>query len=131
MSRVWNGAKWLTRERRLAIYLRDGCACVWCGFTLEDGAQLSLDHLKPHSKGGSNDSRNLVTACAKCNSVRGDRSVQTFAETVAAYLNSGITPESIITYIANTVRRSVDIDAAKALIAQRGSYTNVLNNGGK
>jgi len=131
MSRVWNGAKWLSREKRLAIYLRDGCACVWCGFALEDGAQLSLDHLKPHCEGGSDSCRNLVTSCTTCNNVRGNRSVQSFAQTVAAYLNNGITPESIISHITSTVHRNIDINAARSLIAQRGSYSNVLNNGGK
>lgn len=31
----------------------------------------SLDHIMPHSRGGTNDENNLVTACASCNYARG------------------------------------------------------------
>ena len=79
-ERKWNGMNWCRPSTRLAIYLRDGLACAWCGFALEDGAQLSLDHCKPHSKGGDNDPANLVTACKKCNSSRQDRPMKQFAD---------------------------------------------------
>ena len=66
------GSKWIRKDKRLAIYLRDGMACAYCGVGLECGKPLSLDHLLPNSKGGSNDQGNLITCCLKCNSERGD-----------------------------------------------------------
>lgn len=27
----WQGMNWIRQDKRLAIYLRDGLACVWCG----------------------------------------------------------------------------------------------------
>jgi 5-methylcytosine-specific restriction endonuclease McrA len=44
----WQGMNWIRQEKRLAIYLRDGLACGYCGDSVENGAKLSLDHLKPH-----------------------------------------------------------------------------------
>lgn len=38
-----NGAKWLQRKKRLALYARDGFACAYCGTS----DKLSLDHLVP------------------------------------------------------------------------------------
>jgi 5-methylcytosine-specific restriction endonuclease McrA len=70
----WQGMNWIRQEKRLAIYLRDGCACVWCGAKVEEGAQLTLDHVRCHSAGGSNAASNLVTACKRCNDSRGARS---------------------------------------------------------
>ena len=67
------GSKWIRPEKRLAIYLRDGCACAYCGATVESANKpLSLDHLIPCSKGGGNHEGNLITCCLKCNSRRGD-----------------------------------------------------------
>ena len=76
------GMNWITKHKRLAIYMRDGLACCYCAEGIEEGAKLTLDHVVPHSKGGSNDARNLVTACHRCNSNRGDRSITTFAAAV-------------------------------------------------
>jgi len=67
------GSKWCTRAKRLAIYLRDGLMCVYCDRGVDDGKVLTLDHLVPRSKRGTNRSTNLVTACIGCNAGRRDR----------------------------------------------------------
>lgn len=120
------GMNWCRRERRLALYLRDGLACCYCGEGIDDGAKLTLDHLLPHSHGGSNKSTNLVTCCHRCNSARGNRDWQEFAEKTAGYLNHGITGQDIIDHITAAIQRPVDTKAAKALIATRGGFTKAL-----
>jgi len=70
-----NGSKWITKARRLAIYSRDGFCCIYC----ESRANLTLDHLKPRSKGGNHKSSNLITCCLSCNSSRGDKPWWEFA----------------------------------------------------
>jgi|GEM_PF-1026511 len=124
----WQGMNWITQEKRLAIYLRDGCACAYCGASIEQGAQLTLDHLVPHAKGGTNHETNLVTCCHRCNSSRGDRAVATFAKSVAGYVNHGVKPADILAHIKNSTRRSLagPKAEAKTLIARRGSAAKVL-----
>ena len=122
----WTGMNWIRQEKRLAIYLRDGLSCCYCGATVEDGAQLSLDHIKPDSKGGSNDASNLVTCCSRCNSARGNRSVASFARSVAGYLNHGLEASDITSHIRACQRRQLPLDEAKTLIARRGSAAAVL-----
>ena len=61
------GGSWCRPDKRLAIHLRDGLCCLYCGKGIEDGARLQLDHYIRVQDGGSNDSSNLVTACAFCN----------------------------------------------------------------
>ena len=117
----WNGMNWIRQEKRLAIYLRDGMACAYCGAKVEDGAQLTLDHLRPHSHGGSNNATNLVTCCGTCNSSRGNRSVKAFAAAVASYLNHGVTAESILAHIYRTTQRTIKLAEAKALLARRNT----------
>ena len=113
---------WIRKEKRLAIYLRDGLACCYCGQSIEDGAKLTLDHLKPYSKGGSNDATNLVTCCALCNSKRGNRTVKAFAAGVAHYSGQPTEAVRILAFIAKTTRRTLDMNAATELIAARGGF---------
>ena len=119
------GMNWIRPEKRLAIYLRDGLACCYCGDTVEDG-KLTLDHLRPYASNGSNAPTNLVTCCAKCNSSRGKRSWKLFAGKVAAYLNHGVTATAIVQHVETTRRRSLDVAAAKTLIGRRGGFTAAL-----
>lgn len=122
---------WIRQEKRLAIYLRDGCACAWCGASIEDGSTiLSLDHLVPHSRGGSNSERNLVTACKRCNDSRGARSIGKFAIAVANYIDHGVESATILAHVRETSKRPLDMAAAKQLIARRGSAANVMRHGG-
>ena len=122
------GQKWCRNERRIALYIRDGLGCAYCGAGIEDGVKLTLDHLAPHSLGGDNSNSNIVTACLKCNSARGNRDWREFAGTVAEYLNHGITVEQIISHIETTVQRPVDVKQAKDIIARRGGFSAAVQS---
>lgn len=123
----YQGSRWIRRERRLAIYLRDGMACTYCGAAVEeDGVVLSLDHVIPVSKGGMNCSKNLVTACRRCNSNRGDRDVAEFAQAVAQYLNHGVKAEEIVDSIEKKLSQPIDIGEALKVIERRGSWQAAL-----
>lgn len=56
-------------QLRATVYERDGHACRKCGAT----AKLTLDHVKPWSKGGLDVVENLQTLCGPCNSSKQDR----------------------------------------------------------
>ncbi len=53
---------------RQNIFKRDNGCCQYC-FAAED---LTLDHVIPKSRGGKSTWDNLVTACKRCNSKKGD-----------------------------------------------------------
>jgi 5-methylcytosine-specific restriction endonuclease McrA len=57
---------------RLNIYARDGFVCQYCRvrFPTED---LTFDHVVPRSRGGVTTWENIVTCCAGCNRMKGDR----------------------------------------------------------
>lgn len=124
----WQGMNWIRQDKRLAIYIRDGLACAYCGHSVEGGAQLTLDHITPHSKGGSNDASNLVTCCHRCNTARGIRSVTVFAVSVAEYLGHNVGSEEIVKHVRSTVRRSLagPKAEAKVMIERRGTAARVL-----
>jgi len=116
-ARRTQGSHWVRPSTRLAIHMRDGLACCWCGHAVEEGERLTLDHLRPYSRGGSNAPANLVTSCAHCNSARGTRSVAAFARAVAEYTqqNAG----EIVARIRRHARRALPRAEALAMIAAR------------
>lgn len=59
--RAWDGWRRILAPQ---IYERDGRLCAACGAT----ERLSIDHIIPISKGGSNDLENLRVLCLPCNS---------------------------------------------------------------
>jgi 5-methylcytosine-specific restriction endonuclease McrA len=65
----------LSRKARLAQ--RDGLWCYLCGDagTLEE---LSVDHVIPSSRRGSNLLKNLALACKRCNAAKGDMTLEEF-----------------------------------------------------
>ncbi|MEM7548550.1 MAG: HNH endonuclease [Bacteroidota bacterium] len=55
----------LTRQN---VFKRDGFACSYCG----SKKHLTIDHVVPRSKKGKSTWNNLVTACQRCNSKKGN-----------------------------------------------------------
>ena len=72
---------WIRAEKRLAIYLRDSFRCVYCCADLHDAAptDITLDHIRTKSDGGSNTPDNLATSCRACNCSRQDKPLARFA----------------------------------------------------
>ncbi len=48
--------------------------CYWCG-RYQTESEITLDHLVPLSKNGSDSIENLVLSCSSCNSFRGSSSI--------------------------------------------------------
>jgi len=120
------GMNWIRPEKRLAIYLRDGLACAYCSESIEDGTKLTLDHITPLSRRGTNRETNLVTACLRCNSSRGNRKLEEFVEAVAAYLNHGVKSEDLLTFIHETRKRKLDLAQAKGILARRAGFAEAI-----
>lgn len=60
------------RFSKTNLYLRDLNTCQYCN-TQFPRTQLTLDHVIPLSKGGKTNWLNIVAACGKCNSLKGDK----------------------------------------------------------
>lgn len=67
--RVINGK--VSKNKRMRVIGRDGLRCRYCGAEVELGVRglraLTIDHVMPLSRGGTNDIANLVVACWGCN----------------------------------------------------------------
>jgi len=61
----------LSREN---VFKRDRYTCVYCGENRRK--LLTVDHIIPKSKGGTNSWKNLVCCCHSCNNEKGDLSLE-------------------------------------------------------
>lgn len=57
---------------RKFVFERDDFTCQYCG---ERGVRLECDHVHPVSKGGTDHTDNLVTACFSCNRSKRDKTI--------------------------------------------------------
>jgi len=82
----WQGMNWIRKNKRIAIYVRDGHKCIYCGITKAQakrrGVLITLDHVEPRELGGCNSVHNLVTACLSCNTSKGDKTRDEYVEYV-------------------------------------------------
>lgn len=115
MARIaGQGSKWIRKTTRLAIYLRDGLTCAYCGRDLKEAApcEIGLDHLVCSSHGGDNGPGNLITVCRECNSARGTRPWREYA--------TGGAVTRILRLIAQPLNRTL----ARALIVGSGRWAD-------
>lgn len=61
------------RLSRRSIFARDAYTCQYCGLT---GKDLTVDHVVPRHLGGPSTWDNLVCSCKRCNTKKGDKTLQ-------------------------------------------------------
>lgn len=109
--RYKHGMNWIRQEKRLAIYMRDHFACLYCGKGVEEEIVLTLDHVV-HRDG--NDASNLVTACLECNMAKTWWSL-------ARFLRGRTDAERVVARVARACAKNVKrlLPEAKRVIAAR------------
>jgi hypothetical protein len=121
------GSKWITQHKRMAVMMRDGLHCCYCGNGVENGASLTLDHITPagFSSKPKNGERNIITCCYDCNTSRGntelvvwlrDKFPQRYATIIAYVQQQRMTP-----------LKKEDIAYAKDFLSRR-SIASVTGN---
>lgn len=84
MSRAsFNVVKILWSSSRKALHKRAGGRCAYCKCKLSVKSKghrkrLTVDHVIPKSKGGTNSPDNLVAACKECNNAKGNKMPEEF-----------------------------------------------------
>ena len=68
-KRRMNGGDPHLRREHLSDVILSNDACVYCGCS----EKLTIDHILPINRGGTNDIYNLVPACLSCNSAKRDK----------------------------------------------------------
>lgn len=121
----FSGSKWITPQRRLAIYLRDNFQCIYCGKTVLT-VTLSLDHIVARSTGkNDHSSGNLITCCMLCNSERNNTEIETFLS-----VKHGKNSHKVAARIAELTSKDMSsyIKIAKSMIEEQNGYSQVIAN---
>ena len=58
---------------RMNIFARDKWTCQYCGKGTKNKSSLTIDHVMPKSRGGDSSWTNLTTACARCNTLKANK----------------------------------------------------------
>ncbi|RUM89323.1 MAG: HNH endonuclease [Thermodesulfatator sp.] len=58
---------------RANLYMRDNYTCQYCGKSVKNPKDRTIDHVVPRSRGGKTVWTNVVLCCRKCNLRKGDR----------------------------------------------------------
>ena len=59
------------------VYAKTNGKCAYCGVELKEN-EISIDHIQPKSKGGTNTEDNLFLCCKSCNSRKKNRTLKEF-----------------------------------------------------
>lgn len=71
---------------QLALIKAIGCPCPYCGRPMDFCQRRpSRDHLTPRSRGGTNHPSNRIICCARCNSHKGDYTLNEWLARLRSY----------------------------------------------
>ena len=62
----------MSRTKVIAVMKKSDSRCVYCA----SDEDLQIDHILPHSRGGTNDLNNLQMLCRKCNLSKGAKTME-------------------------------------------------------
>ena len=77
----------VTKRNRFRVFKRDAFKCQYCGRT-PPVVTLELDHVIPVSKGGTDDTVNLVTSCFDCNRGKSNEELRLLPQVVAVQIDN-------------------------------------------
>jgi 5-methylcytosine-specific restriction endonuclease McrA len=67
-----NSVRYTPPLNNRTLFRRDANLCMYCA-TRFPGSELTRDHVRPISRGGTDSWTNVVTACRRCNNHKGGR----------------------------------------------------------
>lgn len=111
------------------IYHNDNYRCVYCGKNmlkeLDLWLSLEVDHIIPQSKGGNNDSNNLVTSCNVCNKYKSNYLSKKFNTDITA-LNDVNKRDEILDDIREHILKTRLIHQKRWIEAQYDYDKNII-----
>jgi len=68
--------------KREKIYKKYRGRCAYCGIKIGFKKDFQIDHLKPKSRGGTNDIDNLMPSCKRCNQLKYNSDIEEFRKKI-------------------------------------------------
>jgi 5-methylcytosine-specific restriction endonuclease McrA len=70
-------------QHRAFIWRKTSGRCWYCGLQTVPWQDFCVDHVIPKSNGGSDESKNLVPCCLRCNIIKKNNSISEFRNSLA------------------------------------------------
>lgn len=67
-----------SKHLRKRIASRDNCICTYCARKKCKAPFIRIDHITPKKAGGTDNTNNLTTSCARCNYLKASHSLTDF-----------------------------------------------------
>ena len=58
--------------KKFRVFIKDDFTCTYCAKPMSPKTKLTVDHIVPKAKGGTNAYSNITTACQCCNGKKAD-----------------------------------------------------------
>lgn len=111
------------KKEKQYIYIRDRAMCRFCNKKLLF-KQISLDHYFPRSKGGPDDSFNLVLSCKKCNKEKKSYVPKNYKEVMVELFKKAVEDDKIIAAGIKIKQKELKEIASRVYkIEDMGEYT--------
>lgn len=102
-------------KRRLSVFKRDNYACVIC--KKSGTSEIEIDHIIPHSCGGTDEISNLQTLCSDCN--RGKGNDETLNKTIKNEL------DSFLNDINPEILKKLNVENQVSVVANQEDYVKI------
>lgn len=90
----------------LTAWEKSNGACWYCGaFLSQNSPELTIDHLRPRSRGGTDLADNLVLCCRRCNTLKGVGTVEELRVKLGRVHGQHKPPPGLIAVVAKDSRR--------------------------
>ena len=110
----------LIYERSHLVYNRTRLAeaqnwkCCFCGVRMDEmhgkRNSVTVEHVIPKSKGGTNDMANLAASCYACNNNRGTKDAETFRSSQDQKSNAVVRLEAAVRKYVKKAQRFAEVD---------------------
>lgn len=103
--------------------------CYFCGRTVviatpTNPAHATIDHDMPKARGGDNCPLNLLLACVRCNTAKGDMTGMEFKQ----FIRTSVLPESYIFHLTERIKKQLgDVPAFVRAHAERVAAARIAS----
>jgi hypothetical protein len=82
--------KYATKDQRSELWSKTLGRCGYCGISInpDENCGANYDHVMPKSRGGSNESENLMLTCKSCNSQKKDKTPSEYRTYLKSYFGT-------------------------------------------
>jgi hypothetical protein len=77
----------ISSDKKHKVFMKTFYHCGYCGKIINEPSDLTLDHMKPKAKGGTDEMNNLIGCCKSCNQMKSDKTMEEYRKELIKAVN--------------------------------------------